>query len=251
MADDKELTFTGHLTELRHRLLLSVIALVITTLISFVFINQIFVILIAPAGDIKLIFIEMTEMLATYMKVALACGIILAMPFLVYQLFGFVSPALMKKEKRYIYISLPFITVMFAGGIVFAYFILLPPATRFLLSFGADIAEPQIKIGNYVSIVSRLLVAMGCVFEMPAIIFFLSWIGAITPQFLRRKFRLWVVIAFILSAIITPTFDPVNQSLVAGPLIALYVLSIGLAKVAQRLRQPQMASYEVSSVPPE
>lgn len=252
MADNKELTLLGHLRELRQRLLFCAIAVAITSAISFFFVNQIFAILIWPAGDIKLIYVELTEMIATYMKVALAAGVILAMPYLIYHLFRFVSPALRKNERRFIYFALPFITVMFVVGMLFAYFILLPPSTQFLTSFGADIAEPQIKIGNYIDVVTRIILAMGCIFEMPAVIFFLSWIGVITPRFLWRKFRLSIVIAFILSAIITPTPDPINQTLVAGPLILLYVMSIGLAKLAQLHRQSRKApSYEVSPVSSE
>jgi len=153
----------------------------------------------------------------------------------------FVSPALSRKEKKYVYLMLPWITLMFAGGIAFAYFILVPPATKFLISFGSDIATPQIKIGNYISIVTRLLLAIGAVFETPVVILFLSRLGVITPRWLSRKRRHAIVAAFILAAIITPTFDPVNQSLVAGPLIVLFEMSIWLAKLAQR-RKPQLVT---------
>jgi len=228
-----KLTFIGHLGELRHRLLKCVIALAITTVISFIFAEDIFQILISPAGDINLIFIEMTEMIGTYMKVSLASGIVLAMPYLVYQLIMFVSPALTRREKKYIYLILPWITLMFAAGIAFGYFILIPPATKFLLTFGSGIATPQIKIGNYISIVARLLVATGAVFETPVIITFLAKLGIVKPKMLSSKRRHAIVIAFILAAIITPTFDPVNQSLVAIPLIVLYEMSIWLAKLVQ------------------
>jgi len=229
-----KLTFIGHLSELRQRLLKCLIALAITTTISFVFAGHIFRILISPAGDINLIFIEMTEMLGTYMKVSLAGGIVLAMPYLVYQLLMFVSPALTRQEKKYVYLILPWITLMFIAGVAFAYFILLPPAIKFLLYFGSNIATPQIKIGNYISIVTRLLVAAGAVFETPVIILFLARLGIVTPKMLSSKRRHAIVVAFILGAIITPTFDPINQSLVAVPLIVLYEMSIWLAKLVQR-----------------
>jgi sec-independent protein translocase protein TatC len=211
-----------------------VIVVIITTSISFFFAKQIFDILIRPAGDINLIFVEMTEMFGTYMKVALASGIALAMPFLVYQLVMFVSPALTRQEKRYIYLMLPFVSFMFLGGIAFGYFILVPPATKFLISFGSDIAEPQIRIGNYISIVLRLLLSIGAVFETPVIILFLTKIGVITPKWLANKRKYAFVGAFILAAIITPTFDPVNQSLVAAPLIILYETSIWISKLVWR-----------------
>jgi len=237
VSNDKRLTILGHLSELRHRLIKCIIAVSITSLISFVFANQIFHILILPAEGIDLIYIEMTEMIGTYMKVSLASGIILAMPYLVYQLLMFVSPALTRKEKKYIYLILPWVALMFASGVIFGYFILIPPATKFLITFGSDIASPQIKIGNYISIVSRLLLAIGLVFEMPVITTFLSRLGVITPKWLAKKRRVAVIFAFILAAIITPTIDPINQSLVAVPLIALYEMSIWLAKLVQR-REP-------------
>ena len=238
MSNDKKSTILGHLSELRHRLIKCIIAVSITSLISFVFAKQIFHILILPAEGIDLIYIEMTEMIGTYMKVSLASGIILAMPYLVFQLLMFVSPALTRKEKKYVYLILPWIALMFAGGVIFGYFILIPPATKFLITFGSDIASPQIKIGNYISIVSRLLLAIGLVFELPVITTFLSRLGVITPKWLANKRKVAVIFAFILAAIITPTIDPINQSLVAVPLIALYEVSIWLAKLVQR-REPR------------
>ena len=229
-----KLTFIGHLGELRQRLVKCLIALVITTIVSFVFAEHIFHILILPAGDINLIFIEMTEMIGAYMRLSLASGIVLAMPYLVYQLLMFISPALAHQEKKYLYLILPWITLMFIAGVAFGYFILLPPATKFLLTWGSNIATPQIKIGNYISIVARLLVASGAVFETPVIILFLAKLGIVTPKMLSRKRKHAIVAAFILAAIITPTFDPVNQSLVAVPLIVLYEMSIWLAKLVKR-----------------
>ncbi len=234
MSDDKRLTFLEHISEFRRRLIRSVIAVLVTTIISFVFAKYIFYIAILPAEGINLIYIEMTEMVGTYMKVCLTSGIMLAMPYLVYQLIMFVSPALTRREKKRVYLILPWIALMFVGGVIFAYFILVPPAMKFLITFGSDIAAPQIKIGNYISIVSRLLLAIGLVFEMPVITTFLSRLGIITPKWLSDKRKPAIIIAFILAAIITPTFDPVNQTLVAAPLIILYEISIWLAKLVRR-----------------
>lgn len=234
MSDDKRLTVLEHISELRRRLIRGVIAVSVTTVISFIFAKQIFEILKSPAGEINLIFIEMTEMVGTYMRVSLVSGIILAMPYLVYQLIMFISPALTRREKKRVYLILPWIALMFVGGVIFAYFILVPPAVNFLVTFGSDIATPQIKIGNYISIVSRLLLSIGLVFEMPVITTFLARLGIITPKWLSDKRKPAIILAFILAAIITPTFDPVNQTLVAAPLIILYEISIWLAKLVQR-----------------
>jgi sec-independent protein translocase protein TatC len=231
---EKRLSILGHLSELRKRLIRSVIAVVITTALSFVFYHQILNILIYPAGDISLIFIEMTEMIGIVMRVCLISGIILAIPYLTYEFIMFVAPALTPKEKRYVYLILPWIALMFAGGVVFGYFILIPPAIRFLTTFGSDIATPQIKIGNYVSVVTRLLLAIGLVFEMPVVSTFLARLGIVSSQWLASKRKIAIILAFVLAAIITPTFDPINQSLVAVPLVLLYELSIWLARLVQK-----------------
>ena len=250
MSDSEKQTILSHLKELRKRVIRSVIAILITTVIAFYFAPQIFEILKAPAGDIDLIFIEMTEMIGTYMKVSLAGGIMLAMPYLIYHAIMFVSPALTRKEKRYVYFILPWIVLMFAAGVAFAYFILVPPATKFLLSWGADIASPQIKIGNYIALVTRLLIAIGLIFEMPVLTTLLARLGILTSKWLASKRKMAVIFAFVIAAIITPTFDPVNQTLVAAPLIVLYEMSIWLAKLVQR-KQPRTATPAPTSASQE
>ena len=253
MSNNKVLTFTGHLTELRQRLIKSAIVLAICTGISFAFTTHIIEFLKAPAPeDFTPIYIEMTEFIATYMKVALAGGIVLAMPILAYQGIMFVSPALTRREKRYVYIALPWITVMFAGGLEFAYFILVPPATNFLLNwqgfsvFGGDIgnvADAEIRLANYISLVIRFMVAMGIVFQMPVITTFLARLGILRPDWLSSKRRWAIIVCFILAAVITPTFDPINQSLVAIPLIILFEMSILLARIAYRRRKSSETDY--------
>lgn len=231
---EKRLTILGHLNELRKRLIRGAIAVAITTILAFIFWHRIFDILILPAQGINLIFVEMTEMIGTIFRVCLVGGIILAIPYLTYEFIMFVSPALTGKEKRYVYLVLPWVTVMFAGGVVFTYFVLLPPAMKFLITFGSDIAAPQIRIGNYISIVTRLMLTVGLVFELPVVTTFLARLGVISHKWLAGKRKIAIIFAFILAAVITPTFDPVNQSLVAVPLIILYEMSIWLAKLVQR-----------------
>ena len=233
-VEENKLSVLSHLSEFRKRVIRSVIAVVIASLIAFIFAKQLFHILTLPAGGVELVYIEMTEMIGTYMKVCLAGGLVLAIPYVIYQGLMFVSPALTRREKKYVFVILPWIALMFVGGVVFGYFILLPPATKFLLTFGSDIAVPQIRVGNYISIVTRLLLTIGFAFEMPIIITFLSKIGIIKPKWLSDRRKTAFISAFIIAAIITPTFDPINQSLVALPLIILYELSILLAKLIHK-----------------
>jgi sec-independent protein translocase protein TatC len=233
VANKEVNTIWAHLNELRRRLVICLVAVAVGIVISFVFADQLFKILVWPAKGINLIFIDVTEMLGTYMQVCLVAAIIVAMPVLVYQLIAFVAPALTPREKKYVWIILPFIFLMFMGGVAFSYFVLLPPAMQFLISFGADIATPQIRIGNYVSLIGRLLLATGLIFETPVVTTFLARMGIISSKWMGHQRKWAIIVAFILGAIITPTLDPVNQTLVALPLIVLYEMSIWLAKLVE------------------
>lgn len=236
-AAEAKMPMMRHLKEMKSRVAKSVIVMVITTGLAFAFGEQLLELLKAPApSDIKLIAIELTENLIVFLKVSLAGGFVLAMPFLVYQLFAFVSPALTSKEKSYIYRIMPFIAIMFFTGVAFAYFVALPPALNFLTTFMADQAEPQIRINDYVNVVTRMIIAVGLVFETPVIIMFLARMGIVTPQWLARKRRLWIVLAFVLAAFITPTIDPIVQTIIALPLILLLELSIILARIVYKDR---------------
>lgn len=236
MANKEVNTIWAHLNELRRRLIVCLIAIAAGIIIAFVFAEQLFQVLVWPAKGIHLIFIDVTEMLGTYMQVCLIAGIIVSMPVLVYELIAFVAPALTPREKQYVWIILPFIFLMFIAGVAFSYFVLLPPAMQFLISFGADIATPQIRIGNYISLIGRLLLATGMIFEMPVITTFLARLGIISSKWMGQQRKWAIILAFILGAIITPTLDPVNQTLVALPLIALYEMSIWLAKFVEKKR---------------
>ena len=246
MSQEEKITLLGHLKELRQRLLKSAIVVLITTTISFFFAEKIFEILKMPAGDIDLIFINMTEGLGTYMKVSLLSGLILAVPYLVYHLLMFILPALTSSERKTVYFILPWITLMFIGGIAFGYFVLIPPATNFLLNpLSAEIAEPQIRVGNYVDFVTRLLLSIGLVFEAPVVTTFLARMGVINSEWLAKRRRMAIIFAFVLAAIITPTFDPVNQILVAVPLIILYEMSVWLAKLVERKKVAESVPAEI------
>ena len=236
MSDENKTGILDHLRELRKRLLWSVAAVVITTSICFFFITDIVDVLKAPAGDINLIFIEMTEGFSTYMRVALMSGIVLAMPVLIYQFLLFVIPALTRTERKKVYIIVPVVTIMFAGGISFGYFLLIPPATDFLLNFGKEMAEQQIRISNYISFITRLLIAIGILFEMPVVTTFLARMGIITSKWLASRRKIMILFSFAVAAVITPTPDAINQSIVAGTMIILYEISIWLAWLVQRRR---------------
>jgi sec-independent protein translocase protein TatC len=128
---------------------------------------------------------------------------------------------------------------MFLGGVLFAYFVALPPALGFLTNFMSSIAEPSIRVSNYIDIVTRMILGVGLVFETPIIIMFLTRMGVVTPDWLARRRRMWIILSFIVAAIITPTFDPVNQTIIALPLIILLELSIFLSRFIYKRRVEQ------------
>jgi len=231
-GDTAVMSLKEHLKELRTRLIRAFIALAITTSVSFVFAKQVLVILIAPMGDTLPQALKPTEVLGNYMKVALICGVTLAMPVIVYQIGRFVAPGLTKKEQRYLFLLVPGATLCFVAGIAFAYFVMLPTAIPFLLGFMGDIIAQQWAIGEYLSFVTSLLFWIGVAFELPLFMYFLAKIGLIDAEMLSKNRKYAVVIIAVLAAVITPTVDPLNMMLVMGPLIVLYELGVILAKIA-------------------
>ncbi|MEE8419146.1 MAG: twin-arginine translocase subunit TatC [Dehalococcoidales bacterium] len=235
-GEGKRLSMLGHIGELRKRLIRSLVVVGVAAIVCFIFREQIINLLIAPAQGIQLQAIEMTEMLGTIMRVSLFAAIILAMPYLTYEVIMFVSPALTRREKMYVYLILPWIALMFIGGVLFSYYVLVPNVTKFLLTFGSDIAPTVPRIKDYINVVTRMMLAVGLVFEMPVVTTFLARIGVLKYHWLARKRREAIIVSFILAALITPTIDPINQALVAVPLVVLYEMSIWLARLAQKRR---------------
>ena len=243
----REQTLLQHLSELRRRVFICVVAVLAGSAVSFAFFEEIVEILVEPARDLglgtggELIYTEVTELLTTAIKVSFVSGLILASPIIVSQGVMFVAPGLTRQEKRYLFGFMPVVILAFAGGVAFAYYILTPPALHFLLTFGGDIATPLIRISNIINLMIRLLFWMGLAFETPLVMFLLASLGIASASSLGRFRRYWVVVAFILAAMITPTVDPVNQALVAGPLLVLYELGILLAWLAGRSRRKSKA----------
>jgi sec-independent protein translocase protein TatC len=239
--DGNELTLLGHLQELRWRLIRSLVFIAVATGVSFFFADEVFEILKSRVDDLDLIYVEVTELLGVYMRVSLLGGVVLSIPYIVYEAVMFASPALTRREKLYLYLLLPAIVIFFVGGAVFAYYILLPPALRFLINppFAEGIADPQIRVGNYVSVVTKLIFFVGLSFETPIVILFLTKIGVVHPDSLARWRKYAVLFAFVLAAMITPTFDPINQSLVAVPIFILYELGIWLGRIFGGRREPE------------
>ncbi len=231
--DLKEMSIWGHVGELRNRLFYALIALIVTTLLSFAFADKLVNLLAVPIGGTQaLISIEVTENVSTFMRVSLLSGFILALPFILYQLMAFIMPGLMPKERNWLLISIPLATIFFATGVVFAYFVMLPSALPFLISFMGIKTTPRLI--NYFNFVTNLLFWIGVSFETPLVIFVAAKLRFVSASMLLKQWRIAVVVIAILAAVVTPTPDPVNMGLLMVPLFALYMLSILFAWFARR-----------------
>lgn len=222
-----------HLEELRERLIKSAIALIVAILFSLFFTGRLLKVLISPMGELKPVFLRPTEMIVTYLKVAFIAGVALAMPVIVYQLVKFILPALYPHERRYLYWLIPSATFSFLAGLAFAYFVMLPFAVKYLLTFGGDVARAQWTIGEYINFVTNFLFWIGITFELPLIIYFLSKLGLVSPAWLSRNRKYAIAVIAIVAAVITPTPDPFNMSLVMIPLILLYEVGVLISKLAR------------------
>jgi sec-independent protein translocase protein TatC len=224
-----------HLEELRHRLIVCLVAVAIGAVIGFVLGDWLMVWLLRLIEGVQAVnvqAIEVPEKFTTSMRLALTAGIALAMPVIAYQLWQFLRPGLYAHERRFILVGLPLVVLFFVGGVAFAYFLALPAALRFLLGFGTEEVATQPQLSSYLSFVSTLLLWSGISFETPIFLFSLAKVGVVDWRRLGRWRRYAFLIICILAAVITPTPDPVNMMIVAGPLYLLYELGILMARFA-------------------
>lgn len=220
-----------HVLELRKRLLWALVGVAVGVIISFNLTNFFLDVLTRPIGGLEnLLSIEVTENIAVYMRISLLGGFIISLPFVLYQLIGFVTPGLEPQEKRWLYIAIPFATILFLAGVFFTYFVMLPTAIPFLVSFLGVKTTP--RLSSYINFVTSLVFWVGVAFETPLVIFLLAKLRLITAQALLKQWRVAVVVIAFLAAIITPTGDPINMSILMAPLLVLYFFSILLASLA-------------------
>ncbi len=235
--DDNAQPLVEHLKELRHRLLKATLALILGMVIGLFFAKPFLEILISPLqGASELQLLKPTESIFIYLKGALILGVILASPFILYQIFAFIVPGLTDREKKGLFLVLPLAAALFALGVAFSSFIVLPFTLRYLTTFLSDLAISQYSFGEYMSFVLSFLLWLGLAFELPLFIAILARLGVVSPQQLQHTWRYAVVIVAVLSAVITPTPDPFTMSLVMVPLLGLYVLGIIMARIAYKPR---------------
>ena len=235
---DARQSLWDHIEVLRKHLLRSLLALALAVSVSFIFTQPLIHYLALPIGGLEeLKAIEVTESIGVYMKVALLSGVVLALPYIAFEFWLFAAPGLRPRSRSFGLIAIPLATLLFVGGMAFAFYIMMPAALPFLLNFMGIQAE--LRPASYYSFVTGVMFWIGVSFEFPLVIYALTAIGFIKPKVLAEQWRIAVILIAVLAAAITPTVDPVNMTLVMGPMIVLYFVSIGLSRIAYRGRIKQ------------
>jgi len=237
-SKDARVSFFDEIETLRKHLFRALLALMITVSISFAFTEKLIDYLSQPVGGIDALrAIEVTESIGVFMKVALMSGIIIALPYIAFEVWFFMAPGLKPRSKKFGLVGIPLSTLLFIAGASFSYFIMLPAALPFLLNFMGIQAE--LRPASYFSFILGVMFWIGVAFEFPLVIYALSAVGFVKPDVLKKQWRLAMVIISVLAAAITPTVDPVNMALVMLPMSLLYFISIGLSYIAYRNRDLQ------------
>jgi sec-independent protein translocase protein TatC len=236
--NDGSMSLMEHLKELRTRLIWIVGGLLVGTVASMAFVEPILQFIIEPLTREGVIpqALGPTDTIGIFFKISFTVGASIAMPVIIYQIIAFVSPGLYPNERRALLLTLPGIMVLFLLGAAFAFYLLMPAAVNFLQNFLGTVIRQDWTIDKYIGFVTRIVFWMGVAFETPLVVAFLARAGIITGQKLLGFWRHSIVIAAIVAAAITPTVDPVNMTIVMGPLIVLYFVSVGLAYLLYRPR---------------
>ena len=231
-----EMSLVDHLEELRRRVLRSLLAVVVAAAACLVAVKPLVRLLEVPAEGIRFLQLAPGEFLFVSFKVAGYAGLTLALPYVLYEVLGFVLPGLTRRERRLVAPAVAGSAVLFAAGLAFAWWALVPAALRFLVSYGADVVEPSWSIERYLDFVLLLMVATALAFQLPVLQLLLGALGLVKAQPMLASWR-WVVLASALAgAVLTPSTDPVTMLLLAGAITALYLIGVGLVACTERLR---------------
>ena len=240
-----KMSFLDHLDELRKRIIYSLIAVAVAFFICFSFARRIFDHMSEPLRATlrdmgmqeQLYFIKPTDAFTLYLNLALIIGLFLASPFVLYQVWAFITPGLYRRERRYAVPFVFFCSSLFIGGGLFGYYIAFPFALRFLLTFGGERLVPWITATEYMNTFWTVILGLGIIFELPVLMLFLGLLGILTPGFLMRNFRYAVLLIVIVAAVVTPTADIINLMIFAMPMMALYMVGVGLVWLVTRRRR--------------
>ncbi len=241
------MTYLQHLEELRRRIIVSVIALVAAFAVAWLFAWDILAIVKAPAGSINLYYMTPMEPFLVRFKLALFGAVILALPVILFEILAFVSPALKRRERTYTLLVMLMIVAFFAVGVVFGYRFIMPAGIKWLLNVAGGQMRPVMSAGSYVNFAGWFMLGLGVSFETPVFIWMLVALGVITPKQLQDQWRWALLIILLVASIITPDWSPVTMILVAIPMMCLYVISIGLARLTARKRKARAEALEAEA----
>ena len=234
-STSEQMPLSQHLEDLRKVLFRAILGLAAGVIAGAFFVDPVLDFLSRPVGGVEsLQVIEVTESMSVFMRVALLIGLVVALPWIFFQLFSFVGKGLKKSEKRGLLIAIPFATALFLAGGSFAFFVMLPASMRFFI--GLLEVNTSIRLSSYFGFTTNLIFWVGVSFELPLLVFVLTRVGVIRPSFLTKGWRVAVVAIAVLAAVITPTGDPVNMVIFMLPLFVLYLMSIGLSALAYKAR---------------
>lgn len=237
MQQEQKMPFTSHLVELRKRLIVSIIAVAIGFGISYNYSNELFTILAKPLPPhTTFAFTRLIEPFFTYLKVSLLTGIFLSSPVLIYEVWAFIAPGLQENERKWVLPIVSSSVVLFIGGVLFGYFLVLPFGYTYFLSFSTDTIHPMLSMDEYFSFTTKFLLAFGIVFELPLFILFLARLGIVDAKMLSVYRKYAVLVIFIAAAILTPTPDAFSQILMAAPMMVLYEVGIIAARIFGKKR---------------
>ena len=230
------MSFLQHLEELRRRIIYSLIGVTVGFLACWGYAERIFGLMERPIMEAlqrnhmaqTLVYLSPTEPFNLYLKIGLLAGIFVSSPFVLYQVWMFISPGLYRNERRYVVPFMVSTVFLFLAGGFFGYRIVYPAALEFLISYGKQF-QPMITIGEYTDLFLTVILGLGLVFELPILVFFLALMGIVNARWMLKNFRYSILVIFIIAAIVTPTTDIMNMCIFAAPMVALYVVSIGVA----------------------
>jgi sec-independent protein translocase protein TatC len=243
-SDQERMTVIEHLDELRRRILVALAALLIAIVIAFVEYHRIFQIIKRPlqaTGVKELVTFSPSEPFMTVLKVSVYAGMMLALPVILYEFWAFMMPALYERERKAVIPYVLLTTGLFIGGVVFCYYLVLPVGLHWLIGFGGDIFNQQLRAGEYVGFVTLFLLAFGVTFELPIVLLILDSIGVVNHRMLKRYRRYAIVIIAVVAMVLTPSQDPVSMILMMAPLLLLYEFSLVMTRLAERRRARRRA----------
>lgn len=232
-SNEKNLTMIGHLTELRKRLIYSSIVLIVSILLCYNLSELIVKYIIDIAPYINFVFIAPAELLMSYIKISVISGFVVSSPFLILQIWLFVSPGLTKSEKRTIAVSLFIGGLFFIVGVVFAFLVVLPIMLQFFMGFQIEEIEEMISFSNYLSFVINTLLSFGIIFELPIIMVIMTKFHILKVDFIKKNRKYTILIIFIVAAILTPP-DVITQTLLAGPMILLFEIGVIFSSIVEK-----------------